>query len=202
MISTMDTISGGRMELGIGAGWKRDEWLAYGYGFPETRERLAALADHLEVITRMLAGDRHDHATFEGRYAHARDARNIPKPIQRPRVPIMVGGNGPNVTWRLAAKHADEVNVDGMSPGEVRDAMPVIASRCEEIGRDPATLPVSVHMWWGDAPEPGQERIDRVAGYREAGVARVMTLIKTTTTSDEALDSFAEDVRAAGAELA
>ena len=67
MISTMDTISGGRMELGIGAGWKRDEWLAYGYGFPETKDRLARLGDDLEVITRMLAGDRHEHATYRGR---------------------------------------------------------------------------------------------------------------------------------------
>ena len=97
MISTMDSISAGRMELGIGAGWKRDEWLAYGYGFPETKERLAALGDHLEVITRMLDGDKHQHATFEGRYATVRDAINVPKPIQKPRVPIMVGGNGPNV---------------------------------------------------------------------------------------------------------
>jgi alkanesulfonate monooxygenase SsuD/methylene tetrahydromethanopterin reductase-like flavin-dependent oxidoreductase (luciferase family) len=103
MISTLDSISGGRMELGIGAGWKRDEWLAYGYGFPETKERLARLGDDLEVITRMLEGDKHQHATYEGRYAQVRDAVNVPKPIQRPRVPIMVGGNGPNVTWRLAA---------------------------------------------------------------------------------------------------
>ena len=66
MISTMDVISNGRMELGIGAGWKRDEWLAYGYGFPETKERLAALADHLEVIDRML---RPGFATFSGKYA-------------------------------------------------------------------------------------------------------------------------------------
>ena len=82
MISTMDTISGGRMELGIGAGWKRDEWQAYGYGFPETRERLARLGDDLEVITRMLEGDKHQHATYEGRYAEVRDAINVPKPIQ------------------------------------------------------------------------------------------------------------------------
>ena len=116
MISTMDTISGGRMELGIGAGWKRDEWLAYGYGFPETKERLARLGDDLEVITRMLAGDRHTHATYEGKYSSVRDAINVPKPIQQPRVPIMVGGNGPNVTWRLAARHADELNLDGMRP--------------------------------------------------------------------------------------
>ena len=59
----------------------------------------------------------------------------------------MVGGNGPNVTWRLAAQHADELNLDGMSPAEVAEALPVIRGRCEEIGRDPATLPVSVHVW-------------------------------------------------------
>ena len=88
----------------------------------------------------MLAGDKHQHATYEGRYSHVRDAINVPKPIQRPRVPIMVGGNGPNVTWRLAARHADELNVDGMSPAEVAEALPVIRGRCEEIGRDPATL--------------------------------------------------------------
>ena len=137
MISTLDTISGGRMELGIGAGWKRDEWLAYGYGFPDTKARLATLRDHLEVITRMLAGDRHEHATWSGEHASVADARNIPKPIQRPRVPIMVGGNGPEVTWRLAARFADELNVDGMTPDEVAAALPVIRSRCEEIGRDP-----------------------------------------------------------------
>src|SRR6478735_7690759 len=139
MISTMDVISGGRMELGIGAGWKRDEWLAYGYGFPETRERLAALADHLEVITRMLEPGK-GHATYQGSYAHVADVINLPKPLQQPRVPIMVGGNGQNVTWRLAAKHADELNVDGLSPDDVAGALPIIASRCEEIGRDPATL--------------------------------------------------------------
>jgi alkanesulfonate monooxygenase SsuD/methylene tetrahydromethanopterin reductase-like flavin-dependent oxidoreductase (luciferase family) len=105
MISTMDVISDGRMELGIGAGWKRDEWIAYGYGFPDTKERLAILREHLEVITAMLGPG---HATFEGKRARVRDAINVPKPLQRPRVPIMVGGNGPNVTWRLAARYADE----------------------------------------------------------------------------------------------
>jgi F420-dependent oxidoreductase-like protein len=198
MISTMDSISGGRMDLGIGAGWKRDEWLAYGYGFPETRERLAALGDHLEVITRMLAGGRSDHATFEGRYAHVRDAINVPKPIQQPRVPIMVGGNGPNVTWRLAARHADELNLDGMSPAEVAEALPVIRSRCEEIGRDPDTLRISVHIWTDHFKRSGQERVDRLAGLRELGVYRAMSLDVSCTTSDETLPAVVEDARAAG----
>jgi F420-dependent oxidoreductase-like protein len=202
MISTMDTISGGRMELGIGAGWKRDEWLAYGYGFPETKERLARLGDDLGVITAMLAGDKHTHATFDGERSQVKNARNVPKPIQQPRVPIMVGGNGPNVTWRLAARHADELNLDGMSPAEVAEAMPVIRSRCEEIDRDPATLPISVHLWWGDLNEAGAKRVDLLAGHREAGVSRVMGLVQASATTDEAFASLAEDARAAGVELA
>ncbi|HLX34301.1 MAG TPA: TIGR03560 family F420-dependent LLM class oxidoreductase [Candidatus Limnocylindrales bacterium] len=201
MIATMDVISGGRMELGIGAGWKRDEWLAYGYGFPETRERLAILADHLEVITRMLAPGRSNHATFEGEHAHVKNAINVPKPIQE-HLPVMVGGNGRNVTWRLAARHGDELNVDGLSPDEVAAALPVIRSRCEEIGRDPDSLRVSVHFWWGDAPGPGQERVDRLAAYAELGLSRVITLVKASATSDEALERLAADARAAGVELA
>ena len=202
MISTMDTISGGRMELGIGAGWKRDEWVAYGYGFPETKERLARLGDDLGVIEAMLAGDRHQHATFDGRYGRVSDARNVPKPIQQPRVPIMVGGNGPNVTWRLAARYADELNLDGLTPDETAEALPTIRERCEEIGRDPSTLPVSVHLWGEDVADQGQERVDRLGAYRELGVSRVMTLLRATAREDEALVRLAEDARAAGVAFA
>ena len=199
MISTMDAQTGGRMELGIGAGWKRDEWDAYGYGFPETRRRLAALADHLEVISAMMAPGR---ATFVGELASVEGAINVPKPLQSPRVPIMVGGNGPNVTWRLAARHADELNVDGMTPAEVAAALPTIAARCEEIGRDPESLPVSVHVWGQHMADPGAERVERLAEYRDRGVSRVMTLIEASATDDEALEAFAADCREAGADLA
>ena len=201
MISTMDSISGGRMELGIGAGWKQDEWLAYGYGFPATAERLARLGDDLGVIEAMLSGDRHEHATYDGRYAAVHGAINVPKPIQQPRVPIMVGGNGPNVTWRLAARHADELNVDGLTPDEVVEAMPVIRGRCEEIDRDPDTLTVSVHVWSQTMATTGAPRVDLLAAYREAGVSRVMGLIRESVRSDEALGSLVEDARAAGLEF-
>ena len=202
MISTMDSISGGRMELGIGAGWKRDEWEAYGYGFPSTPDRLARLRDDLGVITAMLDGDRHQHATFDGEHARVRDAINVPKPIQRPRVPIMVGGNGPNVTWRLAARFADELNLDGLEPAEVEEALPTIRQRCEEAGRDPSTLNVSVHLWTDDIAAAGQARVDRLGGFAALGVSRVMGLMKASATSDEALPAFVEDARAAGVELA
>jgi F420-dependent oxidoreductase-like protein len=198
MIGTLDVISGGRMELGIGAGWKEDEWRAYGYGFPDTKTRLATLADHLEIITRMLGPG---HATFAGTYASVTDAINVPRGLQEPRVPVMVGGNGPNVTWRLAARFADELNLDWLTPDEVRDAKPVIASRCEEIGRDPATLRLSVNISRYVIGTPGAPRVELLGAYREAGVDRVMGLLQESAVSDEPLESLAADARTAGCDL-
>ena len=204
MAATLDTISGGRFELGIGAGWKRDEWLAYGYGFPETRERLGMLHDALEVVGRMLEPGRDVHATYEGEHHSVAGARNVPKPIQPTGMPIMVGGNGPNVTWRLAARYADELNVDGLSPDELREALPTIRSRCEEIGRDPDSLAVSVHVWWGteEWKTPGAPRQDLLAAYAELGVSRIMGLLQASAASDESLEALADDARAADVELA
>jgi F420-dependent oxidoreductase-like protein len=204
MASTLDTISGGRFELGIGAGWKRDEWLAYGYGFPDTHERLAMLHDALEVIGRMLEPGKHTHATYEGRHHSVREAVNVPKPIQPAGMPIMVGGNGPNVTWRLAARYADELNLDGMTPDEVREALPTIRARCEEIGRDPDSLAVSVHIWRGTEEwlEPGARRQELLAGYLSLGVSRVMGLVDASVDTDEALELLAADARAARVALA
>ena len=204
MASTIDTISGGRFELGIGAGWKKDEWLAYGYGFPETKERLAMLHDALEVVTRMLEPGSHIHATYEGPHHRVTDARNVPKPVRPDGMPIMVGGNGPNVTWRLAARYGDELNLDGLSPDEVRDAMPTIRARCEEIGRDPDTLAVSVHVWSGTSEwrEAGSARQQLLADYAGIGVSRIIGLLPSSAESDEAIEDLAEDARAAGADLA
>src|SRR5262245_32898785 len=172
MAGTLDLISGGRFELGLGAGWKEDEWVAYGYGFPSLRDRMGMLADSLEVVSRML---RPGHATYEGGYAHVRDAINEPRGLQEPRIPIMVGGNGPEVTWRLAARHADELNRDELSVEEMAAAMPVIRSRCEEIGRDPETLAVSNHVTarrpeMADAGRPGGPRQAMFRAYRDMGV--------------------------------
>jgi alkanesulfonate monooxygenase SsuD/methylene tetrahydromethanopterin reductase-like flavin-dependent oxidoreductase (luciferase family) len=113
----------------------------------------------------------------------------------------MVGGNGPNVTWRLAARHADELNLDGLTAAEVAEALPVIRSRCEEIGRDPDTLRVSVHIWAEEFAHGGQQRVDRLAGLRELGVHRAMGLDASCTTSDETLPAIVDDARAAGVAL-
>jgi F420-dependent oxidoreductase-like protein len=198
MISTLDVISGGRAELGLGAGWKEDEYVAYGFGFPPIRTRMEMLEDALEIATRMLGGGR---ATYEGPAARVRDAINVPRGLQEPRIPILVGGNGPNRTWRLAARFADELNLDWLTPDEVVAARPVIASRCEEVGRDPATLRLSVNVGCEDTSREGDARVDLLRRYADAAVDRVMTLLTAATDDDGALERFAEDCVAAGCEL-
>lgn len=194
-ISSIDVISGGRAVLGIGAGWKEDEWLAYGYGYPDAKTRLAILRDHLEVISRMLAPGR---ATYRGRHAHVIDAVHEPKGADGP-VPILVGGNGPNVTWRLAARFADELNLDAMMPAQAADALPVIRERCEEIDRDPGSLKVSVYLWGRPAAvRPGQERIERLLEYAEVGLDMAIVQGFMGTTDPAALDSLIEDCQATG----
>jgi F420-dependent oxidoreductase-like protein len=196
MVATLDVMSGGRMELGLGAGWKEDEWRAYGYGFPSLRERQTRLRDTLEIATRML---RARISTFTGQTAAIEDAINVPQPVQRPTVPIVVGGNGRDVTWRLAARFADELNLDNVPPAEMPDAMRVIAERCIEVGRDPATLRVSVHVWWEALERDDPVRL--LEAYGAAGVSRVMALVRRSAEDDQALRAFRDAALAAGASL-
>ena len=197
-IATVDVISGGRAELGIGAGWYAEEYAAYGYPFPSARERLDLLEDSLEIATRMLAPG---PSSYEGRQASIRAANNEPRGLQEPRIPLIVGGNGRERTWRLAARYADELNLDGPTPEDLRESMPIIRDRCEEIGRDPASLRVSVFLWWGNAPPPGPERVGWLSAFRDAGVSRVMASVFEAVSSDDALGRLVDDVVAAGLTL-
>jgi alkanesulfonate monooxygenase SsuD/methylene tetrahydromethanopterin reductase-like flavin-dependent oxidoreductase (luciferase family) len=196
MISTLDVVSGGRAVLGIGAGWKRDEWLAFGYGFPDAKTRLAILRDHLEVITRMLAPG---PASYGGEHAGVVDAITEPKGLRQPRIPIVVGGNGPRVTWRLAARFADELCLDGLGPDEVVRALPVLRQRCEEIGREPTSLRVSLHHW-GEAAAvaPGPERQARFRQFAETGLDRLILQGFPAVGSPDVLERLAEDCSDAG----
>jgi F420-dependent oxidoreductase-like protein len=196
--STIDVISGGRFELGIGAGWKKDEWLAYGYGFPPIGERMDAFGDDLEVITRMLAPGR---ATYEGRHAHVRNAINVPKGIQQPRIPIIVGGNGERRTAGYAIKFADELNYVFLDPDEIAQRMVDVRRRCADEGRDPATLRFSLYARDEQMRDAGQARVDLLGRYREIGLDRVVAFPTRWSPTAEAQAAFAADVRAAGIEL-
>ncbi len=197
--STIDVISGGRFELGIGAGWKEDEWRAYGYGFPPLAERMATFGDHLQVIAAMFAPGQ---ATFEGRYAHVRNAYNVPKGLQEPRIPIIVGGNGEKVTAGYAVKYADELNFVFLGPDEVARRMADVRARCEAEGRDPATLRFSLYSRDEDVRDAGQARVDALASFAAIGLDRIVCFPTRWTPTVEAQEAFAEDCRAAGLSLA
>jgi alkanesulfonate monooxygenase SsuD/methylene tetrahydromethanopterin reductase-like flavin-dependent oxidoreductase (luciferase family) len=198
MAGTLDVITGGRFELGFGAGWKEDEYLAYGYDFPPLKERMAVLADTLAIAAAMLSGRR---ATHTGEHRTVADAVNVPVGLQKPRVPILVGGNGPKVTFRLAARYADELNLDGLTPEQVAAALPTVRERCEEVGRDPTTLRISVHLWGPVVEDDGDVRTERLVAYRDLGVSRVIAQLHASVTDLEVLDRFRADALAAGAEL-
>ncbi len=199
LASTLDVASNGRFELGIGGGWKEEEWLAYGYGFPPVGDRLGALGDALEIITRMFGPGR---ATYEGKYSRVAGAINMPKGIQKPRPPIIVGGNGKEVTFRLAARFADELNLVYTSLDHVAELIPIARSRCEEIGRDPASLRISFYCRDEDMVNPGQERVDFIGRARELGLVRFVAFPTRWDPTRETQARFAEDCLAAGAELA
>jgi alkanesulfonate monooxygenase SsuD/methylene tetrahydromethanopterin reductase-like flavin-dependent oxidoreductase (luciferase family) len=197
MFSTLDVASGGRAEMAIGAGWHEPEWTAYGIEFPPPKERLARLRETLEIMTRMLEPGK---SSFKGERYEINEIEMNPLSIRQPRMPIIVGGNGQKVTWRLAAKYADELNLDGPDPDVIASWMPIIRERCEEIDRDPATLPVSALIHWRG--KKGQERIETMQKLIEAGLTRFHSgEDPDSMDSDEPLEQLTEEARQAGVEL-
>jgi F420-dependent oxidoreductase-like protein len=197
LASTIDVISGGRFEVGIGAGWKKDEWLAYGYGFPPIGERISTFEEHLEVITRMLAPG---HATYQGERVHVRDAINEPRGIQG-HIPLIVGGNGRKRTAGLAVRFADELNLVFVSPDETAARMAEVRGMCEAAGRDPASLRFSVYVRDEDVRRAGQARVDLIGAYRDVGLDRIVCFPTKDAPTVEAQAAFAQDCLDAGIEL-
>jgi F420-dependent oxidoreductase-like protein len=195
--STIDVISEGRFELGIGAGWKEEEWRAYGYGFPQLAARMGALHDHLEVITRMFAPGR---ATYAGTYASVHGAINQPKGVQE-HIPIIVGGNGERVTLGLAVRYADELNLVFIDPPEVAERLVAIRDRCEEEGRDPDSLKVSLYVHDVRIRPVGRERVDYLGELDKLGLDRIVCFPGRWDPSLEGQEAFAEDCRTARLDL-
>jgi F420-dependent oxidoreductase-like protein len=132
----VDVYSGGRLVLGLGAGWYEREYEAYGYRFPPARERLTLLDEALTVIPRLWTEETVD---FDGELVHVDGAFCDPRPVQTPRPPILVGGGGEQVTLRIAARHADLTNWQVGIDAFVRKS-DLLARYCDEAGRDPASI--------------------------------------------------------------
>jgi F420-dependent oxidoreductase-like protein len=136
MAADVDVMSGGRLEFGIGAGWKELEYRAYGYDFPSGGVRVDQLVDTIEICKRMWSEDR---ATYTGKHYRVTEALCSPKPLQRP-LPMWIAGEGPRL-MRIVAKYADAVNVGGFPrPERYGEVVKDLEAACSRIGRDPGTI--------------------------------------------------------------
>ncbi|MBP9917949.1 MAG: LLM class F420-dependent oxidoreductase [Dermatophilaceae bacterium] len=205
--ATVDVISGGRIEMGIGAGWYEHEWRAYGYGFPEARDRLGALRDGVEIFQQLWTTGT---ATHEGRYYTVDGAICAPRPLQgtvvdgsaRNGIPMWVAGGGEKVTLKIAAQYADYTNYFGDVPEFARKSE-ILASHCQAVGRDydEITRSVNFNILIGETHVEVQERVaeyialreragisadsaaKEVEGYRKAGTCGTPDEIATTLTA-------------------
>jgi F420-dependent oxidoreductase-like protein len=139
-VAQVDEMSAGRIELGLGTGWFDAEHSAYGIPFPGLAERFARLEEQLEIVTGLWETPVGKTYSFSGSYYSLTESPALPKPVQRPRPPILIGGHGPRRTPRLAARFADEYNVVFVSPEETGAAFGRVRDACAAAGRDPASL--------------------------------------------------------------
>jgi alkanesulfonate monooxygenase SsuD/methylene tetrahydromethanopterin reductase-like flavin-dependent oxidoreductase (luciferase family) len=133
MASTVDVLSHGRLDFGIGAGWYEHEYRAYGYGFPDAPERLRYLREAAQVILAMWT---QDEALFEGKYYHVNGAINQPKGVQKPHIPLLIGGGGEKVTLKLVAQYGDACNIGHLDVAGLEHKFSVLKKHCDDIGRD------------------------------------------------------------------
>jgi F420-dependent oxidoreductase-like protein len=163
MAATLDIVSGGRLELGIGAGWNEEESSAYGIPLGTPRERSDRFEEACEVIVGLLSNE---VTTFKGEYFELTEARCSPKPVQRPHPPICIGGSGERRTLRTAARFAQHWNFVGGPPAELVRKLDVLREHCAEIGRDPEEILISTHVRFEGDPA---QTAESAAALHEAG---------------------------------
>ncbi|MEY4338680.1 MAG: hypothetical protein RLZ14_530, partial [Actinomycetota bacterium] len=188
-ITAIDQLSGGRADMGIGAGWAKVEYDAYGIPFPEVKVRM----DQVEEGIQCLRGLLHDEVTtFDGQYFQLNEARNEPRPVQA-KLPIWIGGGGEKRTLRIAARYADGWNVPFIDPQTFGHKNEVLNQHCADAGRDPSHIARAINVGLAFTEEslvhqfgalaqyvkPGvltgsdEEIIDRIGQYVEAGADQV-----------------------------
>ena len=213
-VATIDHISGGRVEMGLGAGWLKQEFDDFGLPFGSLRERMDRLEEGLQIVRSLFRDER---TTFEGRYYCLREAVCAPRPVQR-RLRLWVGGSGPARTPQLAARYADGFNTPFLSPTLCRERNAAVDAECERIGRDPAGILRSANVRFyltADAAQENRARaalarlsdvhregavvgdvqqvVDRVGEYAQAGLSGLNISVQPPVDR-EALEAFIAEV--------
>jgi F420-dependent oxidoreductase-like protein len=208
-MATIDNFSGGRVTLGLGAGWHQGEFAAYGIPFLPSRARLRQVEESMQCIRALLT---QDVADFDGEFFQLREARCEPKPVQA-RLPIWLGGHGEKVTLKLVARYADGWNVPFVDPDTFRHKVKVLEAHCADAGRDPAEIRRSVNLALAWREEDlvaqfggmvdymrgsvltgsSQEVVDRIGAYADAGADQVNVAMRAPFDI-EGLDRFAAEV--------
>lgn len=216
--STTDVASHGRINAGIGAGWYEHEWRAYGYGFPETRERMRAFREAVQIIHKMWTEDR---PVFNGEYYSIDGPINEPKGAQNPKIPLWIGGGGEQVTLRLVARYGDACNVGGGNPETVRQKLEILKGHCDAVGRpfEAITKSTSLNTFVlmpGEDPEKATAAArgntsfeeysrgyfiaepaaiqERIGALLDAGADYLITYLPRLAYSHEQMQRYAEEV--------
>ncbi len=191
---TVDHLSGGRLEFGIGAGWAENEHTMLGLPFGTKRDRADRLEEACELIRSLWTQER---TSFDGQHYQLTGAIAEPKPVQQPHPPIWIGGSGRQRTLRITARYADVWNAAGGSPEEVAEASAVLDQRCAEIGRDPAQIRRSVQI---RVAEANDELLELAGSYRAVGVTEVVLVLNSQNPANlaEQVADLLPRLRAAG----
>jgi F420-dependent oxidoreductase-like protein len=191
---TVDHLSGGRLEFGLGAGWAENEHTMLGLPFGTRRDRADWLEEACEVIRSLWTEQR---TTFDGKHYKLTGAIAEPKPVQRPHPPIWIGGSGRQRTLRITARYADVWNAAGGSPEEVAEVSAVLDQRCAEIGRDPAQIRRSVQM---RVAEANDELLELAQSYQAVGVTEIVLILHSQNPANlaEQVAGLLPRLRAAG----
>jgi F420-dependent oxidoreductase-like protein len=216
MASTVDVLSHGRLNFGIGAGWYEHEYRAYGYEYPDAPDRLRHLREAVQVILAMWT---QEEAVFEGKYYQVRGAINQPKGVQKPHIPLLIGGSGEKVTLKLVAQYGDACNVFG-DPATLENKFAILRQHCQNVGRDydsihrtsgtvcvigdtdeeaRVQIPDALRAQFGNRVEGGligtPETIrERLAAYEAAGVQELLLIVPTLGAARlETIRRFAQE---------
>jgi F420-dependent oxidoreductase-like protein len=191
-VATVDAMSAGRVELGLGAGWFEDEHRAYGIPFPSTGERFDRLEEQLAIVTGLWTTPVGERFDFRGRHYQLTGSPALPKPVQQPRPPVIVGGLGKRRTPALAARYADEFNVGFAPVGDFRTLVAAVTAACDQAGRDPSSMTWSTAqvLCCGEDEEAYRRRAAAIG--REPDQLRATALAGTVAEVTDKLGTFAD----------